>query len=251
MKQQGVRDLSIMCKLKYLVTGSIWVFCLQYPWLLSAQIEAHTVRTVNAGLVPLNSSRVRRQRLYMPLSAWLSPQMRVCSEAESRTVGGLKSIPRDEWERDLWMLILQKGRQLRHALLSCSVVSDSWTLGNCMDCSPPGSSVHGDSPSENTGEGGHASLQGIFPTQGSNPGLLHCRQIIYHLSRQGSPRILEWVASLLRESIQGLLHCRWILYQLSYQGSPYSTISVLILKEDDLCQPHTESSEKLKTDFSW
>ena len=36
--------------------------------------------------------------------------------------------------------------------------------------------------------------QGIFPTQGSNPGLLHCRQIIYQLSHKGSPRILEWVA---------------------------------------------------------
>ena len=68
------------------------------------------------------------------------------------------------------------------------------TLGSCMDCSPPGSSVRGDSPSKNTGVSGHASLQGIFPTQGSNPGLLYCRQIIYHLSHQGSPRILEWVA---------------------------------------------------------
>ena len=36
-------------------------------------------------------------------------------------------------------------------------------------------------------------LQGIFPTQGSNPGLLHCRQIIYQLSHKGSPRILDWV----------------------------------------------------------
>ena len=37
-------------------------------------------------------------------------------------------------------------------------------------------------------------VQGIFPTQGSNPGLLNCRQILYHLSHQGSPWILEWVA---------------------------------------------------------
>ena len=44
------------------------------------------------------------------------------------------------------------------------------------------------------GVGCHALLQGIFPTQGSNPGLLHCRQILYHLSHQVSPRILEWVA---------------------------------------------------------
>ena len=37
-------------------------------------------------------------------------------------------------------------------------------------------------------------LQGIFPTQGSNPGLLHWRRILYQLSHRGSPRILEWVA---------------------------------------------------------
>ena len=56
-----------------------------------------------------------------------------------------------------------------------------------MDCSPPGSSIHGDSPGNNTGVGCHALLQGIFPTQGSNPGLPHCRRILYHLSHQGSP----------------------------------------------------------------
>ena len=42
--------------------------------------------------------------------------------------------------------------------------------------------------------GGLSFLQGIFPTQGSNPGLLHCRWILYQLSHQGSPRRLEWVA---------------------------------------------------------
>ena len=36
-------------------------------------------------------------------------------------------------------------------------------------------------------------LQGIFPTQGLNLGLLHCRRILYQLSHQGSPSILEWV----------------------------------------------------------
>ena len=42
-----------------------------------------------------------------------------------------------------------------------------------------------DSPGKNTGVGCHALLQGIFPTQGSNPALLHCRWILYHLSHQG------------------------------------------------------------------
>ncbi|CAI9163170.1 unnamed protein product [Rangifer tarandus platyrhynchus] len=57
------------------------------------------------------------------------------------------------------------------------------------DCSPPGSSVHGDSPGKNTGVGSLTLLQEIFPTQGLNPGLLHCRLILYPLSHQGSPFI--------------------------------------------------------------
>ena len=55
-----------------------------------------------------------------------------------------------------------------------------------MHCSTPGSSVHGHSPGKNTGVGCHALLQGIFPTQGLNPGLPNCRQILYQLSYQGS-----------------------------------------------------------------
>ena len=47
---------------------------------------------------------------------------------------------------------------------------------NPMDCSPPSSSVHGDSPGENTGVGCHFFLQGIFPTQGLNPSLLHWQE---------------------------------------------------------------------------
>ena len=50
------------------------------------------------------------------------------------------------------------------------------------------------SPGKNTGVGCPALLQGIFPAQGSNPGLPHCRWILYHLSYQGSPRILGWAA---------------------------------------------------------
>ena len=53
--------------------------------------------------------------------------------------------------------------------------------------SSPGFSVHGDSPRKNIGVGCHALLQGIFPTQGSNPGLLHCWQVLYSLSHQRSP----------------------------------------------------------------
>ena len=61
----------------------------------------------------------------------------------------------------------------------------------------------------------------------SNPGLPHCRQILYQLSHQGKPKNtgvgslspLQWII-LTQELNQGLLHCRQILYQLSYQGNP-------------------------------
>ena len=47
---------------------------------------------------------------------------------------------------------------------------------------------HKNSPGQNTGMGSLSLLQGIFPTQGTNLGLQHCRQILYQLSRKGSPR---------------------------------------------------------------
>ena len=60
------------------------------------------------------------------------------------------------------------------------------TVGDSTDCSPPGSSVPRISQAR-TEEGSHSLLQGLFLTQGLNPRLLHCRQILYHLSYQGSP----------------------------------------------------------------
>ena len=65
----------------------------------------------------------------------------------------------------------------------CLVAQSCPTLFDPMD--PPVSSVHGDSPGKNTGVGCHALLQGIFSTQGSNPGLPHCRRILYCLSHHG------------------------------------------------------------------
>ena len=101
-----------------------------------------------------------------------------------------------------------------HFLLQCmkvkNEVAQSYpTLTDPMDCSLPGSSIHRifqarvlewgatafpsglyspwNSPGQNTGVGSLSLLQGIFPTQGSNPGLLHCRRILYQLSCEGSP----------------------------------------------------------------
>ena len=116
----------------------------------------------------------------------------------------------------------------------CLVTQSCLTLCDPVDCNPPGFSVHGDSPGKNTVVGCHILLQGILPTQGLNPGLPHCRQILYCLSHKGSPRIQEWVAYPFSKVIfqtqelnWGLLHCRQILYQLSYQGSPVLVLPVI------------------------
>ena len=96
---------------------------------------------------------------------------------------------------------------------------------------------------KNTGVGSLSFLQGIFPIQGPNRGLLHCRWVLYLLSYEGSlnirrnsgciahgilqARILKWVAFFLLQGIfptqglnPGLPHCRQTLYRLSHQGSP-------------------------------
>ena len=78
----------------------------------------------------------------------------------------------------------------------CLVTQSCPTLHDPMDCSPPGSSVHGDSPGKNTGVGCRALLQGIFPTQGLNSGLQHCGQILYHLSHQGSPCYVSYSTNI-------------------------------------------------------
>ena len=71
----------------------------------------------------------------------------------------------------------------------CLVAQSCLTLCNPIDRSPGENNSNPLQYSclENGGVGCHALLQGIFPTQGSNPGPLHCGQILYFLSHQGSP----------------------------------------------------------------
>ena len=74
---------------------------------------------------------------------------------------------------------------------SHSVVSDSLRPHGLYS---PWNSLGQNSLGQNTGVGSLSLLQEIFPTQGSNSGLPHCRWILYQLSHKGSPRILAWVA---------------------------------------------------------
>ena len=79
----------------------------------------------------------------------------------------------------------------------CLVAQMCPTHCNPMDCSPPGSSIHGDSPGKNTGVGSLSLLQGIFPTQGLNPGLPYCGWILYQLSQPGKSGVCIPVSAVL------------------------------------------------------
>ena len=82
-----------------------------------------------------------------------------------------------------YVSIWGRGLNLFGVCVNCSFVSNSYDPSGLQ---PARLLCLWKSPGKSTRVGGHALLQGIFPTQGLNPGLLHCRQILYHLSHQGS-----------------------------------------------------------------
>ena len=100
--------------------------------------------------------------------------------------------------------------------LSCSVVSKSLRLHGLW---PSSLLCPWDSPGKNTGVGCHLCLQGIFLTQGSNPGLLHCRRMLYRLSYQGSP-------SWLLESVKVQLVTR-LVGKAKKNGTAESKVTLL------------------------
>ena len=65
-----------------------------------------------------------------------------------------------------------------------------------IDYSTPGSSVHGISQEKKTGVGCHFFLQGIFPIQGLNWHLLHCRQVLYHWATSEAPHKYQYIVSI-------------------------------------------------------
>ena len=107
--------------------------------------------------------------------------------------------------------------------VSCSVMSNSLQphgLGPARLLCP------WDSSGKNTGVGSHSLLQGIFPTQGSNPGLLDCRQILYHLSHQGGP---DHQGSPSMYSLKGHIHTHEVsAITLNTQNQMFNTIDSII-----------------------
>ena len=104
-------------------------------------------------------------------------------------------------------------------------MSDSLDL---MDCSPPGSSVMG-FPRQGYWSGSHLLLQGIFQTQGSNLGLLHCRRIIYRLSHQGSPwlTLLSITSKSIHVAANGIISFFFMtmLYSIVYMHHIFFILS--------------------------
>ena len=86
--------------------------------------------------------------------------------------------------RETSPIALSKETSEKSESVSCSVVSDSLRHYGLQ---PPRLLCPWNSPGKNTGVGSHSVLKGIFLTQGLNLDLLCCRQILYHLSHQGSP----------------------------------------------------------------
>ena len=84
---------------------------------------------------------------------------------------------------------------------------------------PPGLYGPWNSPGQNTGVGSLSLLQEIFPTLGLNPGLLHCRQILYQLSYEGS-LIKQWWQPLEGSSVHGILQARILECPLVLPCSP-------------------------------
>ena len=78
----------------------------------------------------------------------------------------------------------------KHTLTTCICIQSCPTLCNLMDCSPPGSSVHWDFSGKNIGMGCHFLLKGIFPTQGSNPHLLHWQMDSFNTAPPWKPQFL-------------------------------------------------------------
>ena len=112
---------------------------------------------------------------------WLLYWQPWCSQEGERNTGwASKLLPLPA----SWFPLLSINSFMKSESVSHPVVSDSlWPRG----LQPARLLCPWDSPGKNTGVGGHALLQGIFPTQRSNPGLLHCRQTLYRLSHREVP----------------------------------------------------------------
>ena len=94
-----------------------------------------------------------------------------------------------------------------------------------------------DFPGKNTRVGCHFLLQGIFPTQGSNPGLLHCRQMLYPLSHQGSLSLWKWSSNYFYPHSflgKGISSSHWLLILCWLPIVPDVSAAVIFFKYSNI-----------------
>ena len=125
--------------------------------------------------------------LHMDITRW-SNQNQIdyilCSQIWRGSIQSAKTSPGADCGSDHELIIAKFRLKLKVKVKSLSrarLLTTPWTVA-CTKLLCPR-----DFPGKSTGVGCHVLLQGIFPTQGSNPGLPHCRQTLYHLNHQGSP----------------------------------------------------------------
>ena len=234
-----------------------WTVTYQTP--LSSTISWNLLKFMSIESVMLSNHRILcHPILFLPPFSLSQHQSLFQWVVSSHQVANILVLQSQHWPFQ-WMRVLGL---VAHSCL---------TLCDPLDCDPPCSSVHGDSPGKNTGMSCHGLLQGIFPTQGPSPGLPHRRRILHHLSHQGSPSTtaassklvcVTWLVlsnSLRPRGLQlirllcpwnsprkntgvgchfflqgicptqgsnlALLHCRQILYHLSYHKTiPLQTL---------------------------
>ena len=158
---------------------------MQFPktlqgWLNSTQLiirEMQMKTTMRYYLTPIRMAIIKKKTTNN--KSWTG-----CGEQENPLHGLWECKLIQPLWRTVWRFLNELGIKVPSVCLDTQLCL---TLCDPMDCSPPGSSVHEDSPDKNTGVGCRALLQGIFLTKESNWGLLHCRRILYQLSYQGSP----------------------------------------------------------------
>ena len=109
----------------------------------------------------------------------------------------------------MWLIRDQSPKCTADTCVLCLVAQSCPTLCDPMDCSPQGSSIHGASPGKNPGVGCHVLLQGLFPTQGSNPSLLHC--IRFFTIWATTEASVQFSHSVVSDSLwlHGLQHARF------------------------------------------
>ena len=181
---------------------------------------------------------------------------------------GMGGLERSSWPLQMPVTFWGSNHRTSRMLASCREVDPQSSIVKVIQSCPTLLRPHGlyspwNSLGQNTGVGSLSLLQGIFPTQGSNSGLL-CFRLILELSeppgkpkntRVGNLSLLQGTF-LTQRSNQGLLHCRWILSQLNYQGSPVlhkiHKISLQLTSLTNLCQDFSVMQVDIEmADHSW